>query len=556
MLNFLETPGDIKRFLEIMRVFLKYGWESAFEVKKMKERFPFLSRLEKSYVAGKGLPAPVKLRKIFEELGPTFIKFGQMLSTRPDLVKEEYIIELKKLQDEVPGFDFVEVKHIIQKELGKAIDGVYRKFEQKPIAAASLGQVHLAELKNGKKVAVKVQRPDIEHTIAEDLRIIGFIAGLVEKNIKSTQYYNPTSIAQEFGETIRKELDYNREAKNAERFAYNFKNDPNVRIPKIYWNHTKRRVITMGRVKGKKISKFYNLKDQSLKKTIANTYIRCFFKQMLLHGFFQADPHPANIFVYLQKGKPIISLVDFGMVGRLDYDLRDSFATVIILVFDRNVKGLTKHLQAMKLVSRIKDEQQFELELAELIDYFYEIESNRVDIAGFGSGLINLMVKHKIRIPRHYLLFLRSISIAQDSVSHLYPDINLIENAKPYITKILEQKARPDYMLRSFRQNYFEFQRFLKELPESIIKIFNKMEEEDFKISVEAHTLDEFSHSLSKSTNTMSLSIIVAAIILASALMMSREIETALGSTVDIGAIGFIGTMVIALLVVLKILKP
>lgn len=555
MLSFLETPGDIKRFLEIMRVFLKYGWETSKEMKGMKERFPFLSRLEGSYEGGKEIPGPVKLRKIFEELGPTFIKFGQMLSTRPDLVKEEYINELKKLQDEAPPFDFVEVKHIVKNELKKPIDSIFKRFEKKPVAAASIGQVHLAELHNGKKLAVKVQRPDIEHIIAEDLRIIHFIAGLVEKSIKETQYYNPTSIADEFAETIRKELDYNMEAKNAEHFAINFKHDPNVRIPKVYWEYTSRRVITLERVMGKKISGFYNYKNKTLKKKIANTYIDCFFKQMLLYGFFQADPHPANIFVYIQKGKPIISLVDFGMIGRLDYELRDSFAVVMVLIVDRNVKGLAKQLQAMKLINRLDDEQQFTLELAEIIDYFYDVNSNRVNLAGFGNALIKVMVKHKVKIPKHYLLFLRSIGIAQDSVQRLYPDINLIANARPYIEKLLKEKTKPEYMLRSFRENYFEFQRFLRDFPESVMKIFKKMEEEDFKVSVEAETLDELGHSLSKSSNTVSVSVIVAALILASSLMLNSQLETVVGSTADIGAVGFIVAIVIGLLIVMKALR-
>jgi len=555
MLSFLETPGDIKRFLEIMRIFLKYGWESSKDLKSMKEKFPFLSRLEGSHVGGKGIPGPVKLRKIFEELGPTFIKFGQMLSTRPDLIKEDYINELRKLQDEAPPFAFVEVKHIIKNELKKPVDKIFKNFERKPVAAASIGQVHLAELHNGQKVAVKVQRPDIVHTIAEDLRIIQFIAGLVEKSIKETQYYNPTSIAAEFAETIRKELDYNMEAKNAERFAVNFKHDKVVKIPKIYWKYTSQKVITLEKVRGKKISEFYGLKDKAIKKRIANAYIDCFFKQMLLYGFFQADPHPANIFVYLQKGKPIISLVDFGIVGRLDNELRDNFAAVMVLIVDRNPKGLAKQLQAMKLINRLDDQQQFELELAEMIDYFYDVEGNRVDVAGFGNALIKLMVKHKIKIPKHYILFLRSIGIAQDSVQKLYPEINLIEDAQPYIVKLLKEKTKPEYMFRSFRENYFEFQRFFTEFPESIMKIFKKMENEDFKISIEAKTMDELGHSLHESSNTLGISIIVAALILASALMLDSNIQTAIGSTVDLGAVGFIGAVIIGLLVIMKILK-
>jgi ubiquinone biosynthesis protein len=555
MLDFLETPGDIKRFLEIMRIFLKYGWESALEVKRMKQKFPFVSRLEGSRVGGDQIPNPVKLRKIFEELGPTFIKFGQMLSTRPDLIKEEFIIELKKLQDQAPPFDYVEVREIIKRELGRTVETMYKKFDKLPVAAASLGQVHLAELKNRKKVAVKVQRPDIEHLIAEDMRIISFIAGLVEKSVKIAHYYNPKSIAQEFAETIQKELDYNKEGKNAERFAANFKGSREVKIPKVYWNQTSKRVITLERVHGKKISKYYRHKNKTLKKKIASKYIDCFFKQMLIDGIFQADPHPANIFVSVHKGNPIISLVDFGMIGRIDSELRDNFGIALVLLVDKNVKGLVKQMQAMKLIDRIDDEQQFTMDVEEIIDYFYDTDNERIDFAGFGNALIRVMVRHKIKVPKQYILLLRSAGIAQDTVMQLSSDINFVERAKPYAMKIIEERTKPEYIMRNFRNNYFEFQRFLTQLPESIMKIFKKMEEEDFKVSIEADTLDELGKDLSRSSNTMGMSIIVAALILASALLLNSNIETAIGSTVDIGSVGFIGALVMGLLVVLKILN-
>jgi len=555
MLNFLETPADIQRFLEIMRVFLRYGWEGSSEVAQMKERFPFLSRLEGISREEEKLTGPVKLRKIFEELGPTFIKFGQMLSTRPDLIKEEYVVELRKLQDEVPPFDFVEARHIIQQQLGKPLEKIFRQFDEKPVAAASIGQVHYAELLNGKKVAVKVQRPDIEHIIQEDLRIIQFIAGLVEKSIKETKYYNPVSIAQDFAETMVKELDYNREAKNAEIFRKNFQHEEGIIVPAVLWEHTTGKVLTLERVPGEKISNFYSNKNAELKKKLAELYIDCFFKQMLVYGFFQADPHPANIFAAVQKGKPVISLLDFGMVGRVDYELKDNFATTIVLIFDKNAKGLMRQLKALGMIDRIEDEQTFLNDIAEIIDYFYDFDLNRIDFNGFGNAFIRALVKNKVRVPRQYLLLIRSLMIAQDSVQKLYPNINIIEIAKPYIGKIMEEKANPAYLLRSFRENYFEMSRFLKELPESIMHIVKKMEEEDFKVSLEAKTLDGLSSSLSRSSSTLSTSIILAAVIMASTALLTAKIDTVIGNTADLGAIGFVAAMAIALFVVLKLLR-
>ncbi len=302
-------------------------------------------------------------------------------------------------------------------------------------------------------------------------------------------------------------------------------------------------------------SNFYSNKNAALKKKIAEQYIDCFFKQMLVYGFFQADPHPANIFVSVHKGTPLISLLDFGMVGRVDYELKDNFATTIVLIFDKNAKGLMGQLKALGMIDRIEDEQMFLNDISEIIDYFYDIDLNRIDFSGFGNAFIKALVKNKVRVPRQYLLLIRSLMIAQDSVQKLYPNINIMEIAKPYIGKIMQEKAKPTYLLRSFRENYFEMSRFLKELPESIMHIVKKMEEEDFKVSLEAKTLDGLSNSLSRSSNTLSTSIILAALIVASTAMLSAKIDTVIGNTADLGAIGFIVAMVIALFVVLKLLK-
>ncbi len=555
MLSFLETPGDIKRFLEIMRVFLKYGWKSSKDLKKMKGDYPFLDKLNGTQQIGEEIPGPVKLKRIFEELGPTFIKFGQMLSTRPDLIKEEYIIELRKLQDEAPAFPYEETEKIIKTELGKNIKTIFKSFEKEPVAAASIGQVYLATLHDGRHVAVKVQRPNILHTIEEDLRIMGFIAELVEKNIKETQYYNPTNIAEEFGETIMKELDYKREATNAEHFGINFKNDPTVTIPKIFWDYTTMKVITLERVKGRKISKFFHNKKKELKKEIATNFIDCFFKQIFVYGFFQADPHPANVLVHIHKDKPVISLIDFGMVGRLMKDTRDNFAAMLVLMVERNVKGLTRQLQAMGLIDHLDDEKKFMLDLAEIMDYFYDISYDKIDFAGFGNAMIRTMVKHKAQIPQEYLLFLRGMSVAQNTVETLDPTVNLMARAEPYIRTIMEEKMKPGYLIRTFKDNYFEFDRLIKRLPDSLIKIFGKLEEEDLKISIEATNIDALSKSLIKSSNTVSISLIVAALILGSGMLLFTDINTTIGNTTEIGAVGFIVAGVIGLLVVMRALK-
>lgn len=555
MLSFLETPGDIKRFLEIMRIFLKYGWESSRQIKQMKGKYPFLKCLDGSEECREDIPGPVKLRRIFEELGPTFIKFGQMLSTRPDLVKEEYIAELKKLQDEVPPFPFEETKRIIKEELGKTIDTLFKHFEKEPVAAASIGQVHLAALHNGKQVAVKVQRPYIERIIAEDLRILRFIAELVEKNIRETQYYNPTSIAREFSETIMKELDYKREATNAEHFGMNFKGEANIAIPKVYRNYTTAKVLTLERVQGRKISKFFHSKSSQLKKDIANLYTDCFFRQMLVYGFFQADPHPGNIFVHVSKNKPVLGLVDFGMIGRLNEESIDNVAEMIVLIVERNVKGLTRQLQAMGVIDSLDDERQFMLDLADVMDYFYNVSYEKIDFAGFGNALIKAMVKHKARVPQEYLLFLRSMSVAQNTVELLDPHFNLIEKAAPYIKKIMEEKTKPGYLIRTFRDNYFEFDRLVKRLPESLINIFKKLENEDLKVSIEAKNIDELGRSLRRSSNTLSISLIMSALILASGMMLFTGIDTIIGNTADIGAVGFLAVLVIGLLIIMRALR-
>ena len=289
---------NLKRVKYIVSILTKQGFGYFIERLNLKRYIPFKERIKLGKEKKEKKSAPVRLRLALEELGPTFVKFGQLLSTRPDIIPEDFIKELSKLQDNVPPFSYRQVEEQIKKELGKPINEIFLYFDKKPIASASIGQVHEAKLKNGKKVAVKVQRPDIEKTINEDLDILTFFADIVDKHMPKFKIYNPKGLVEEFKKTIKKELNYRIEANNICRFYQNFKDSKTVVVPKVYQEYSTKKVLTMSFIEGTKISELWRIKEKWLnKKVIAKNGANAFFKQILIDGFFHADPHPGNIFV-------------------------------------------------------------------------------------------------------------------------------------------------------------------------------------------------------------------------------------------------------------------
>jgi ubiquinone biosynthesis protein len=374
-----ETYQDLKRYGHIATIFIRYGFGDLLDRLKARYYVPWRRRLLRKEREEVGrLSTPERLRLAFEELGPTFIKLGQILSSRPDLLPLDFIREFSKLQDKVPPFPFEAAKDIIESQLGRPLAELFESFEEMPVAAASLSQVHKAKTRAGDEVAVKVQRPGIESTIETDIRILYNLATLAERRLPETRHYEPVRIIDEFARTIRRELDFVREGRNIDRFRKHFAGDKTAYIPKVYRELTAPNVVTMGYIHGIKISDLEQLQAAGLdRKTIAINGANLILKEVFECRFFHADPHPGNLFVLENN---VIAPVDFGMIGMLDEETAHQLATILMALVDKDVDSLVDALLAIGLTPEPIDRINFRLELSDFLERYYEVPLKELNI--------------------------------------------------------------------------------------------------------------------------------------------------------------------------------
>ena len=365
---------NIGRMGHIAQVFFSKGFGHVITQMGLHRALPFRRRWSRAYgIDLEPHTVAVRLRQAFEELGPTFIKFGQVLSGRPDLITVEFANEFKKLQDEVPPFPYLDAKKIIETDLGADIDQIFHEFDKTPIAAASIAQVHRAVLHDGSIVAVKVRRPGIEKALAQDIPILFWLADLLEKNVPESHLYNPAGIVEEFAHTVKQELDMHIEADNARKFAENFKDSDKIKIPVVYDGYSSRRILTMEWISGIRIDDLDGLVMGGFNThEIAKCGAEAFFKQVFEDGIFHADPHAGNMFV-MENGR--VGMLDFGMVGRLTDDSMEVIADTFLSLVRKDFDGLVRQYIALGFVPESIDQERFrkafKRDLVELLDPLY-----------------------------------------------------------------------------------------------------------------------------------------------------------------------------------------
>ena len=344
---------------------------------------------------------PERILLVFEELGTTFIKFGQILSTRPDIVGVDIANELAKLQDKVPPDPFELIKEEIEQELNSPLYEIFLEFNEEPVASASIAQVHQAKLKDGTLVAVKVQRPNIIDQIKKDITIMRYLGGLLERRISNFRYYNVSGVIDEFERAIIKELDFELEARNIEKFRSYFENNSKICTPKNYENYSTMRILTMEFIDGVKITEIPNSNIIADGKTIAKIGAECYFKQIFKYGFFHGDPHPGNLLV---KNNNVLCFIDFGIMGHLDMDFVYNIAELFVYIFDYDLNGIINQLLYMEIIDDSVDIKSLKYDLIDILDEYYG-----ADIKNLG-GFINefstpdLMEKYKIELPKDFIL--------------------------------------------------------------------------------------------------------------------------------------------------------
>src|SRR5690242_4569053 len=454
------------RLSEIAQVMVRHGFGYFLEAHKLTDLLPGRSaeaRLAAAYEEGTSARGQ-HLRELLDELGPTFVKFGQLLSTRPDVVPPDIIAELRALQDDVRPFPFEQAERVIEEDLGNTLERLFLSFEREPIAAASIGQVHRAVLPNGKTVAVKVQRPGAPRQIEADLALLYQAAKLVKERVRALDFIDARGLVDEFARQIRQELDYRLEARNAQAFHRNFAADPHVHVPRIYWTYTRARVLTMEWLEGTQLADIDTLtlsleERRELAYRIAETWMAMIFR----NGFFHGDPHPANILILEEAAA--IGLVDFGAVGKLTEDDMSKLTRLFIDAAAENVDALPKRLADLGVRYPKEREEEFLAELREIYYRYYGASLAEIDPIQVIREAFQLIYSMNLQLPTRFLLLDRSIATLGAVGVELYPDFNVFEVARPYARSLMLERFTPQRVARRAQRDAIRLGQMALELP-------------------------------------------------------------------------------------------
>ncbi len=538
--NIGRTYRHMQRYRQILAVLFKYGFGDliiALNIEQYLEiGLQMISRKRRDRI--ETLPRAVRVRMVLEELGPTFLKMGQILSTRPDLLPVEFMQELAKLQDDVPPFPYQQVKTVIEGELQQTVEQIYSCFDEQPLAAASIGQVHLATLVDGTDVVVKIQRPDIQRTIEVDLEIMLHLAGLMERHIDGWDIHRPTQVVQEFARTLEKELDYALEAAHMEHFARQFDDEPAVYVPQVYRQATTSRVLTMERIRGVKPSDIHGLEQAGLnRKEIAKQGLILILKQIFDHGFFHADPHPGNIFVMPDN---VICYIDFGMMGRLGLEMRERFADLIISVVHRNEREAALALLKLTNSEQETDNLHLERDVAEFMDQHCYRPLKDVALGAMLHHLLQIATRHRLSISPDLFLMIKALSTVEGLGLTLDPDLDVIEQATPFIKRIQLNRINPRRIASDITTSGGEFFHLLKDIPGEIRTILRLARQGKVKMEFEHRGLEPMLASHERISNRLSFSIVLASLVIGSALIVLSGVPPKWHEIPLIGLIGFL----------------
>jgi ubiquinone biosynthesis protein len=461
------------------------------------------------------------IRMAIEELGPAFVKLGQMLSNRSDVLPQGLIDELAKLQDEVPPFSGDIAVELIERELNRPITDLFESFNREPLASASIGQVHRATLKDGREVAVKVQRPDIDETINVDLEILHNMARLAENNIKQFRYLNPTGIVTEFERSIREELDYNRERLNLERFCKMFEHDSTVFVPKACKEYSNKRIFTMEYIEGTKISRISAEDLEGFdRKRIAYQGAELMLKQIFVHGFFHADPHPGNLWV-LDNNR--LCFLDFGMMGTVTPNQQNELGALMIALVRRDSSMITTLLLEITKYPDHPLVAEIEFEVNSMLNRYIDLPLEELDTAGILEELIKLLSRFKLKVPANLVMMAKSIIMIEGVGRQLYPQFQISLVIDSFSSTILRRKLNPKKFIEDNLLSFTEYHKLVHEFPVDLRAIMHKMKRGNFKMEIENKSGEQLQTTLDSVSYRLVFGLVLAALIVGSSIMVHVE---------------------------------
>jgi ubiquinone biosynthesis protein len=513
---------NIRRYRDIVRVLFKYGFDNLLEYLNLHHLVRRGRRMLRRDTSAIAEMAPAeRMRLALEELGPTFIKLGQILSTRPDIVPHEFTAEFARLQDRVPSVEFAAIRGQVELELQGPIEAFFSRFDEEPLAAASIAQVHRARLKSGEEVVVKVRRPGVAELVATDIDALWGLAHLAQRHLPGSELYNPVGLVKEFSRTIRRELDFSREGHTIEKFRVNFRGDQTLHFPDVHWQCTTRGLLTMEYIDGIKVSDLQSLARQGLDRVvIARRGADSFLRQVLVHGFFHGDPHPGNVLILPGN---VICLLDYGMAGRVDQTLRNYLADIIMCIVNRDMEELVAlMLQSGDIVGEV-NERVLRRDLSDFVDSYYDLPLKEIEVGRMMMEFIEIVTTHHIRLQPDLMLLAKALVSIEGMGRMLDPDFDMVGAVEPFIRHILKDRVSPRRVFGSAGSVAMSYVNLTRSLPRDLRDIINRLKRNSFKIDLEHRGLDRLIRELDKSVNRLSSSLIIAALIVGSSIVMQAD---------------------------------
>lgn len=536
----LIAMRDLPRLKEITAILLKHG------MGEFVQRLKLPAAMEKASEwlhiplpdPANSLPTPVRLRQAFEELGPTFIKLGQILSTRVDMFAPEWIVEFEKLQSTVPPIPADQLPAYLKMVLGKAPEELFASFDYQPIGAASIAQVHRATLHDGREVVLKLRRPGIVPKVEADLRILAHIAHLLELEFPDARRYSPSEFVSQFAKSLRRELDLAAEARNMERFCRDFKDDPYIVIPSVHWEFTKADLNVQDFIPGLSANPVSRLLDQQLRPTLlAKRGADAVLKMILLNGCFHADPHPGNV-LFLPEDR--IAFIDFGMTGRLSHKRRDELVDLLMALAERDEHGMLSVLIDWTGSSPV-DEEQFAEDIGEMFFQYDHVPLKDLNISQLINDIMSLIRNHGIMLPADLAMLFKAFITMEGLGRQLDPHFQLVDHLAPFVRQLVLARYKPKAILQRSRATLQDGFNMLTSLPRDLIRMTRDIRHGKFRINLDLKRLEQFGQQIDKSVNRLTMGIVTGCLIIGSSIVMTvKGGPTLLG----LPLFGFLGFMV------------
>ncbi len=544
-----KTITHLGRFKDIAVILIRYGFDDILD------RLGFPAR----NLLGRRDPAQIskttweRIRHALEDLGPTFIKFGQMMSLRPDLIPYDLIQELRKLRDEVVPVPFDQVRSVLEKSLDRSLEDVFIQFQETPLASASMAQVHQAVLRRERlPVAVKVQRPGIRRVIKKDLYIFEAIANEIHERMEEFRVYDLPNLARELRRSMFRELDFTLEARNIRIFRANFKNIPDVFAPKVFDDYGAPQVITMELVRGKRLADIIANDGLEAREALARRGLRAMIKQILEDGFFHADPHPGNILV-TDAGD--LCLLDWGMVGRLTRPVRHELIDLIHAVVSKDSERVMEILMSFAQGSSLDAEAQIHRELLDLLDAYHGVPLKQFDLGALLMDMANLLRHYRLHLPSDLAMMVRALITAEGTARELAPDLNVIAECEGQVRALAMERWKPPELFRGFQRSLRHLAQIQRELPPRFLQIMDKLNRGELNVHFQHENLGDLRRTLDNASNRLTLGLIIAAMIIGSSMIITTGVKPFLFGYPALGIIGYLVSGVLGLWLVFNILR-